>query len=164
MSDRFSFEDQSTASRVQQYEAAVVKIKEHPLIGNGYFELDGKPIHNLFLSSWVHAGLAAFVLVLAFYLALLGRWLSILLTVITYPERWVIPIAFEWIAPLPILPLFRVWLSGDGGHLFLGEWLALSAFLGIVLANDLKRRSLARRLAVAVRTAPIEPASIRPAM
>jgi O-antigen ligase len=164
MSDRFSFEDQSTASRVQQYEAAVVKIKEHPLIGNGYFELDGKPIHNLFLSSWVHAGLAAFILVLAFYLALLGRWLSILLTVITYPERWVIPIAFEWIAPLPILPLFRVWLSGDGGHLFLGEWLALSAFLGIVLANDLKRRSLARRLAVAVRTAPIEPASIRPAM
>jgi len=163
MSDRFSFEDQSTASRVLQYEAAVEKIKEHPLIGNGYFELDGRPIHNLFLSSWVHAGLAAFLLVIVFYLVLLGRWLSILYTVMSYPERWVIPIAFEWIAPLPLLPLFRVWLSGDGGHLFLGEWLALSAFLGIVLANHVKRLTTARSLSAEVSPRPTHTPSLRPA-
>jgi len=160
MSDRFSFDDQSTASRVAQYEAAVQKIQEHPVIGSGYFELDGRPIHNLFLSSWVHAGLAAFLLVLAFYFALLGRWFSILFSIISYPERWVLPIAFEWIAPLPILPLFRVWLSGDGGHLFLGEWLALSAFLGIVLANDLRRRSVARRRPAGIAPPPIHVVSV----
>lgn len=158
MSDRFSFEDQSTAARIAQYEAAVQKIEEHPVIGNGYFELDGMPIHNLFLSSWVQGGLAAFLLVLAFYLAVLGRWASVLLMMISYPERWLLPIAFEWIAPLPILPLFRVWISGDGGHLFLGEWLALSAFLGVVLANDLKRRSAGRRR-FAVVSAPMHAAT-----
>lgn len=158
MSDRFSFDDQSTASRVEQYEAAVQKIQEHPVIGSGYFELDGRPIHNLFLSSWVHAGLAAFLLVLAFYFALIGRWFSILFSVMSAPDRWVIPIAFEWIAPLPILPLFRVWLSGDGGHLFLGEWLALSAFLGIVLANELRRRGMVRRRSAGI--VPIHAASV----
>lgn len=155
MGDRFSFEDQSTASRLAQYEAAVQKIQEHPMIGIGYFELDGKPIHNLFLSSWVHAGLAAFLLVLVFYFALLGRWLSILSSFMSYPQRWVIPIAFEWIAPLPLLPLFRVWISGDGGHLFLGEWLALSAFFGIVLANELRHRQLVRIRSTEFMSSPI---------
>ena len=152
MGDRFAFEDQSTAERVGQYEAAFDKIKEYPLTGSGYFELGGVPIHNLFLSAWVNAGLAAFVLVVIFYLAVLSRWVSILRTFIAYPERWVVPIAFEWVAALPMLPLFRVWLAGDGGHPFLGEWIGLAAFLGIVLANDLRWRNV-----VARRRAPVAP-------
>ena len=160
MSERFAFEDQSTAERVGQYEAAFKQIGQHPLTGSGYSEFTGQPIHNLFLSAWVYAGLAAFILVVIFYLALLARWVSILRTFITSPERWVLPIAFEWIAPLPILPLFRVWLAGDGGHLFLGEWVALAAFLGIVLANDLKLRSVTARRAAGVAPRPVAPASV----
>lgn len=147
MSDRFAFDDQSTSERLNQYSAAFEQIERHPLTGNGYFEVGGQPIHNLFLSAWVHAGLAAFILVVVFYGALLSRWLFVLRNFINRPDRWVIPIAFEWVAPLPILPLFRVWLAGDGGHLFLGEWIAIAAFLGFVLANDLGRRTVARRFA-----------------
>ena len=160
MSERFAFEDQSTAERVGQYEAAFASIAQHPLTGNGYSEFTGQPIHNLFLSAWVYAGLAAFILVVLFYVALLSRWLSVLRTFMRYPERWVIPIAFEWIAPLPLLPLFRVWLAGDGGHLFLGEWVALAAFLGFVLANDIKLRSAMAQRAARVAPRPIAPSSV----
>ena len=156
MGERFAFEDQSTAERVGQYQAAFERISQHPLTGSGYSEITGQPIHNLFLSAWMHAGLAAFILVVVFYVALLAHWLSVLRTYISHPDRWVIPIAFEWIAPLPILPLFRVWLAGDGGHLFLGEWVALTAFLGIVLANDLKLRRTTARRVVRVVPRPIE--------
>ena len=160
MSDRMAFEDRSTASRLEQYQVALKKIGDQPVVGNGYFELDGRPIHNLFLSSWVQAGLPAFLLVVAFYLALLGRWLSLVWTIAKTPKRWVIPVAFEWIAPLPILPLFRVWISGDGGHLFLGEWIALSAFFGMVLANDLKRQNVFMRRSVDVGLRPVSPAAV----
>lgn len=163
MSERFAFEDQSTSGRMQQYEAAAEMIAAHPFAGNGYFELDGRPIHNLFLSAWVHAGLAGFLLVVAFYVALLAKWIGFLWKIARQPGRWVLPIAVEWIAPLPILPLFRVWLAGDGGHLFLGEWVAVAAFFGLVLANDLRSRTVVtRRAAGAMRGAPA-PASGRPA-
>ncbi|WP_310467435.1 hypothetical protein [Sphingomonas sp.] len=143
LSTRFTFDDYSAASRVEQFQLALAQIEKEPVTGTGYFEVDGHVIHNLFLAAWVHAGIGAFVLVVLFYVALIARWVMLIAAVAARPDRWVIPIAFEWIAPLPILPLFRVWLSGDAGHPFLGEWIAVGAFLGCVVANDLMRRRLA---------------------
>ena len=141
MSDRFAFEDTSAAARLEQYSVAIDRIEKHPWTGSGFYEVDGYPVHNLFLSSWMNAGIAALLTVLAFYFVLIGRWLAFLWMLVKRPERWVLPLAPEWIATLPICPLFRVWISGGGGNLFLGEWMALGVFLGVVLANDLKRRS-----------------------
>jgi O-antigen ligase len=149
LSDRFAFDDYSSMSRMIQYQAALQAIQDHPLTGAGYFEVDGHVIHNLFLSSWVHTGVAGFALVMIFYLALVGAWLAFIARAILRPHRWVLPIAPEWLAPLPIMPLFRVWLSGDAGHLFFGEWVSLAIFFGCILANRVRmerRQALLRSL------------------
>lgn len=138
---RFAFDDNSTAARMQQYREALAHIELHPFAGNGYFEIDGHPIHNLFLFAWADAGLVAFLLTVIFYVGLVGCWASFLLRAVKRPETWVVPIAVEWIAPLPITPLLRVWQSGDGGNMYLGEWVAVSCFFGCWLANDLRLRA-----------------------
>jgi O-antigen ligase len=143
LSERFAFDDYSVTARVDQFQLAFAQIEMHPFTGRGYYEANGHIIHNLFLAAWVHAGVVAFALAVIFYIVLIVRWLRIVAAVVAQPERWVLPIAFEWIAPLPILPIFRVWLSGDAGNLFLGEWIAVSAFFGCVLANKLRHRRLA---------------------
>lgn len=139
MSDRFAFDDASAAARVLQFETAIERIAQHPFAGSGFYEVEGYTVHNLFLSAWMNAGILAFLLVICFYILLIGRWLIFVWTLARYPEHWVLPLSPEWIAPLPLLPFFRVWLSGDGGNLFLGEWIAVAAFLGVILANKLKR-------------------------
>jgi hypothetical protein len=96
------------------------------------------------LGAWVQAGLVACRLVVTFYLAVLIRWISSLVTFTSRPERWVLPVAFDWIAPLPLLPLFRAWLSGEGGVFKFGEWIALSVFFGCLLANHIRLRAPAR--------------------
>lgn len=155
---RFTFEDASTADRVDQYVKSFDIIEEHPLTGIGYTEISGHRIHNLFLSSWVQAGIGAFLLVCVFYVCLLVTWLRFLSLSVSRPDYWVLPLALEWIAPLPILPLFRVWLSGDAGHLFLGEWIAIAAFLGCLLANRRRRSRI-----FDTPTAAAAPAVSRPA-
>lgn len=142
LGDRFAFDDYSSAARMDQYRTALDRIQQHPFRGSGYFEVGGLPIHNIFLSSWMYAGLVAFLLVVVFYVTVLVRWLVFLVTVVTTPGRWVLPLAVEWVAPLPLLPLFRVWLSGDSGHFAIGEWIAISAFFGCCLANELRYRAL----------------------
>jgi O-antigen ligase len=162
LSDRFAFDDYSAASRIEQYEQAIEQIERSPITGSGYFEANGHIIHNLFLAAWVHAGIAAFALVLMFYIVLILRWVGIVASVAKRPRRWILPVSFEWIAPLPILPLFRVWLSGDSGSLFFGEWIALAAFFGCVLANELMRRRLighARAIAAQEQEAHAVPAT-----
>jgi O-antigen ligase len=159
MADRFAFDDTSTESRVVQADFALARIAEHPLVGSGFQKVGGYQVHNLFLNAWMNAGIAAFLLVVAFYLLLIGRWVSFVWMLVRSPERWVLPLAPEWVAPLPLLPFFRVWLSGDGGNLFLGEWIAVAAFLGLILANDLRRAATG-----AVETAPAveQPPLFRP--
>ena len=85
-----------------------------------------------------------FFLAVFFYGALLGVWLSFLHRMVKRPQSWILPIAPEWIAPLPIMPLFRMWSSGDGGQMFLGEWVAVGCFIGCVLANQMRGRALTR--------------------
>lgn len=142
MADRFSFDDTSTDSRMLQADAAIDRIAQHPLTGSGFYEVGGYQVHNLFLNAWMNAGILAFLLVASFYLILVGRWVGFIWSLVRYPERWVLPLAPEWVAPLPLLPFFRVWLSGDGGNLFLGEWIAVAAFLGLLMANQLRRTAL----------------------
>jgi O-antigen ligase len=143
LSDRFAFDDESTSARLDQFSTALTKIEQHPLTGNGYVEVDGHVIHNLFLSAWVQGGVGPFLLVLTFYCALFGSWVFFLWRTVKRPRHWKLPIAPEWLAPLPILPLSRVWSSGDGGNMYLGEWVAISCFFGCCLANELKRRRVA---------------------
>ena len=161
--DRFAFDDASAAARVVQFEAAIDRIEEHPITGSGFYEVAGYTVHNLFLSAWMNAGIFAFLFVVSFYVLLVGRWVSFVWNLVRHPERWVLPLAPEWVAPLPLLPFFRVWLSGDGGNLFLGEWIAVAAFLGLILANDLKRMALgaAAELPEAP-PAPSAPRALRP--
>lgn len=154
LGDRFAFDDQSTESRLEQYRVALDQIQRHPLVGNGFLEIGGHTIHNLFLSAWVQGGLAAFLFAVLFYGGLLAAWLSFLRMIVTRPHKWVLPIAPEWVAPLPIMPLFRMWSSGDGGHMFLGEWVAIGCFIGCVLANQLRLRALARYLSKQRAAAP----------
>lgn len=140
MSDRFAFEDASTEHRLAQYEWAMQQIEGNLLVGQGYADALGAVIHNLFLSAWVHAGLLAFLLVVVFYAVIAAEWIVLMWRVVQRPGRWVLPLPFEWVAVLPIMPLFRVWVSGDAGHLFLGEWIALLAFFGLHLRNRLAVR------------------------
>lgn len=142
LSARFSFGDASTAGRLNTYHGALAMIEKQPFFGNGYFEVDGLAIHNVFLNAWAYGGLIAFLLICCFYLVVLSRWISFMVTIARRPERWVLPIAVEWIAALPFLPLFRMWLSGEGGVMKFGEWMALSAFFGFILANELRRRAI----------------------
>ncbi len=144
LSERFAFGDQSTDHRLAQYAWAIRSIEANFLTGQGYAEVDDGKIHNLFLGAWVHAGLAAFALVVTFYLAILWAWLSFLWRLLTQPGHWRLELRPEWIAVLPLLPLFRVWISGDAGHLFLGEWIVLAVFCGMLRRNALRRRGGAR--------------------
>lgn len=144
LGERFAFTDDSTASRLDQYQAGLAQIELHPLTGSGYFEVDGRVIHNLFISAWVQGGLPAFIFAVLFYVGLLGSWLAFIWRAVKRPRSWVLPIAPEWIAALPIMPLFRVWSSGDGGNMYLGEWVAVACFFGCCLANELRSGRVAR--------------------
>ena len=137
---RFDFSDNSTGSRFQQYGWAMQNIEHNLLTGIGYAEIDGHPVHNLFLGAWMHAGIMAFLLVCVFYVGIIVAWLRFIAGLVRRPDHWILPVRSEWVAVLPMLPLFRVWLSGDAGHLFLGEWLALAAFFGALTANQVWRR------------------------
>ena len=140
--ERLAFEDDSAASRLDQYGWALQRIEGHLLLGGGYAELDGQPVHNLLLGALMHAGLAAFALVLAAYVSLLVFWVGFMRRLVTDPGWWVLPVRSEWIAALPLLPIVRVWLSGDAGHPGLAEWAALAAFFGVLQANVLRRAGL----------------------
>ena len=146
LGSRFAFEDNSTAARLEQYRVALMYIEAHPFAGNGFFEVEGHPIHNLFLFAWVTGGLAAFLLVVTFYAGLLGAWIMFLLRAVKKPQTWVLPVAMEWIAPLPLTPLLRVWQSGDGGNMYLGEWIAIACFFGCCLANELRSKAVVRAI------------------
>ncbi len=139
---RFTFDDSSTGARFEQYAWAVERIERNFLTGSGYAEIDGQPVHNLFLGAFMHAGLAAFLLVLVFYAGLFLAWLGFMARIVVQPGAWVLPMRAEWVALLPTVPLFRMWIAGDAGHPALAEWIALGCFCGLVLAN---RRQAAQR-------------------
>lgn len=132
---RLSFEDQSTEGRFNQYSWAFSRIEQNPLAGSGLIEFKGQNVHNLFIGAWLHAGLAAFLLVVVAYLGLFLSWVLFVFRLVAAPGSWVLPVRVEWVAILPLLPLFRVWVAGDAGHPGFGEWVGFGAFFGLILAN-----------------------------
>ena len=137
--DRLSFSDDSSGKRVQQYAWALERIEAHPWFGSGMAEFKGQPVHNLFLGAWMHAGILAFALVIISYLIVVVGWIVFLLRIAIQPNYWVLPTRPEWIAILPTLPLFRVWIAGDAGHPSFVEWMALFIFFAMIQANRLAR-------------------------
>jgi O-antigen ligase len=135
--DRFSFSDRSSGQRFEQYSWALERIEAHPLTGSGMAEFEGMPVHNLFLGAWMHAGLLAFLLVIFTYLALVAAWIGFVIRAVSSPRYWMLEARFEWVAVLPILPMFRVWIAGDAGHPSLIEWTAVCSFFGMIVANRL---------------------------
>lgn len=132
---RLSFEDQSTEGRFNQYSWAFSRIEQSPLIGSGLVEIKGQVVHNLFIGAWLHAGLVPFLLVVGAYLGLFLSWVLFVFRLVAAPGGWVLPVQVEWVAILPLLPLFRMWVAGDAGHPGFGEWIAFGAFFGLVAAN-----------------------------
>jgi hypothetical protein len=50
-----------------------------------------------------------------------------------------LPMRAEWVAVMPLLPLFRVWVAGDAGHPDFASWIAIFAFVAVVHANRKER-------------------------
>jgi hypothetical protein len=135
LQDRFAFDDTSSGTRLLQYSGAMERIEPAFFTGSGFAEVEGQTVHNLFLSAWMHAGLPAFALVLLTIGGLVAAWIATTLRMLRHPQDWVLPLRFGWVSALPLLAFFRIWLSGDAGHLFMGEWLALGAYQGLLLRN-----------------------------
>lgn len=136
----FKFSDSSADSRLEQYSWAFGLIEERLLLGHGYLENEtGYPIHNLFLSSWAYTGIVGFVLAVIFYVGLAVAWLRWLLQAVSKRGYWMLKVRLEWVAVLPVLPLFRIWISGAGGLPAYGEWIALGVFFGLVMRNETER-------------------------
>lgn len=144
---RFAFDDYSSGARLQQYVWALQRIEQAFLTGSGYAELNGHPVHNLFLGAFMHAGVGAFLLVCFVYGVLLAAWWGFALRATVSTGYWVLPVRAEWVAVLPLQPMLRMWFSGDAGHNSLVEWTALGAFAGLVAANEARRSRLRRRAA-----------------
>lgn len=137
--NRFAFDDHSSSGRVLQIQQALAGIEQNILTGSGLTEFNGQLVHNLFLGAWLHGGLGAFLLVVTFYLGLLGGWLSFLFQISAHRDAWVLPMRAEWVAVMPLLPLFRVWVAGDAGHPDFASWIAIFAFVAVVHANRKER-------------------------
>lgn len=123
--------------RVVMYNNALLSINERVLFGYGIGKVieDGagnySRVHNLFLASWVESGLAGFLLSTAWYISIVFY----LFNEIRNFSLWESTIPKEWVMALPILPLFRVLVSGGGGFT-LYEWLFLAVFFGIILGGE----------------------------
>lgn len=138
---RLSFDDPSAAGRAQQIGFAIVRIEDSILAGSGLAEINGQLVHNLFLGAWMHAGLPAFLLVTSAYVVMVGTWVAFIALYKNHPERWVLPLRAEWVAIMPVLFFFRVWIAGDAGHPGFGEWIGFFSFHAILIVNDMAVRS-----------------------
>jgi O-antigen ligase len=145
--DRFSFSDGSAGGRVAQYAFALEQIERSPFWGGGIAEYEGSSIHNLFLGGWMHGGLPAFLCLVFLYLGLCATFVHFAMKLVTDPSHWALPLRPEWVAVLPLVPLFRVWISGDAGHPSYAGWLTLFAYAGLRAANALAQRGARERVA-----------------
>lgn len=110
--------------RVDMYSVAFDAIERSPLLGSGAgYEVRhgvGKSImvHNLFLASWLQAGVLALIAAIGFYMLVVRRYLA------TF-RVWRGSAHLYMISGLFILPLVRSQVSGSGGNFTIAEWLCL---------------------------------------
>jgi hypothetical protein len=124
--------------RIDQYRHAVRSIGEHPWLGRGFAarldNADANRVHNLLLSAWFEAGalgLVAVSLLLLVIVAVWGRAMGLWGGL----EPWKLAVSRPAILMLPVLPIFRAMVSGEGGHFAFVEWTCLAFFAGTIGAN-----------------------------
>ena len=135
---RFFDDTTSFESRLSSYSEAFKAIEQNILFGIGLgVEVGEQTIHNLFIYTWLQAGLFAFVAVFIFWGALVWKVLRQLWQLLM-ENRWAgnqeITL-HAWIAAIPIMALLRVWISG-GGTLNFAAWFSIGVFLGLVYRHD----------------------------
>ncbi|MBN2906250.1 MAG: O-antigen ligase family protein [Rhodobacteraceae bacterium] len=121
--------------RLLQYRLTIETIAQAPLIGHGTGHMQEfragsrNMVHNLFLSAWVQGGAAGLLTALLFSLTLVGLMLGRLVGSRN-------DLAQLTAALLPILPLLRSQIGGQGGNYALPEWLAISLTLAILCRRE----------------------------
>ncbi len=108
------------------------------MLGIGLGEVvEEHTVHNLFLYTWLQAGLFGFIAVFVFWCALVWQVLRHLWQLLM-ENRWTTNdqiTLHAWIAAIPIMALLRVWVSG-GGTLNFAAWLSVGVFLGLIYRHD----------------------------
>jgi O-antigen ligase len=133
--------------RLSQYEASLGYIDRAPFFGYGIgAEVPGfgLQVHNIFLAAWFQSGIVGLAGSLAFYGLIWAAWLQAALCFIR-DNQVSSRLARHWILALPILPLFRSLVGGEGGNFTLIEWACLASFFGLLVAY--RREKCATRIA-----------------
>ena len=140
---------QGSPERIAIARQALREISEQWLIGRG---IGTRPqgtdleIHNLFLAAWHTGGLGALLMSLGFYLVVVVVWLRAIARRLSDPASWKLDISANWVLTLPLLPLFRALISGEGGN-FSHDRVGLPGFLFCVDGMERERgRNLQGRL------------------
>ena len=147
--ERFFVDTQSYQSRWKDYGVAIEVIERNILFGDGYYRIrpDGSfAAHNLFISAWAQAGLFAFIFSAWFWLAFMAMWGRLIVLSIFDRAFWQLDLPVDWVMALPMMGMFRLWSSGDGGNLNFSAWLSVGIFAGLVLLNE-SRRDAAKQTA-----------------
>jgi O-antigen ligase len=127
--------DASVDSRLDQYEFAFGVINDSIWGGQGVgFTVGHNVIHNLFLAAWVQSGFVGFILALIMYLGLVISWVKLGLSALPNTKLLPLGIYVPWLLTLPVIPLFRVWIGGDGGNIDPSGWVALGIYFGMGFA------------------------------
>jgi hypothetical protein len=124
--------------RLLQYAKSFETIAAAPIWGQGTGHMDEfrvgttNMVHNLLLGAWVQAGIWAVLAALTFTAALVWMmWERVRIF-------WRQPALISLVA-LPILPVIRSQLGGQGGNYTLPEFLAIILFVSLVYRADLSR-------------------------
>ena len=135
---RFFDDTTSFESRLSSYGEAFRVIEDNILWGVGLGEEIGEhTVHNLFLSTWLQAGVFGFMAAFVFWTALVWQVLRHLWRLLM-ERRWNTDheiTLHAWIVAIPIMALLRVWVSG-GGTLSFAAWFSVGVFLGLVYRHD----------------------------
>jgi hypothetical protein len=129
---------QGSPERIAIARQALREISEQWLIGRG---IGARPhgtdleIHNLLLAAWHSGGLGALLMSLGFYLVVVVVWIRAIRRRLSDPAFWKLDISANWVLTLPLLPLFRALISGEGGNFSMIEWTCLAVFFALMSWN-----------------------------
>jgi O-antigen ligase len=120
-----------TDNRWGMYSDAMDKISERPIEGYGVAttvlaENFNLQIHNFILAAWFETGIVGMLLSIAVYAVLGFAWLRCMFST-KYTAEPGGP-SLIWLCALPVLPLVRLMVAGEGGGVSVVEWLALAIF------------------------------------